>query len=48
MTLRNLRVLDLGKNKIQFLPMDFSKLRNLEELYLDEEENFDLSKILRY
>ncbi|SIQ06665.1 leucine-rich repeat domain-containing protein [Chryseobacterium sp. RU33C] len=43
-SLTNLKVLDLSGNDFEVLPPSFIKLNDLEELFLNDEKNIDLSK----
>ena len=40
--LKNLKVLDLSGNDFKILPLSFSELSNLEELFLNDEKNMKL------
>lgn len=42
--LKKLKMLDLSGNDFKVLPKSFSGLTNLEELYLNDETNFNLTK----
>lgn len=45
-TLKKLKVLDLSGNDFTELPIEFSQLENLEELYLNDEKNMNLPKTI--
>ena len=44
--LKNLKVINLNGNDFRKLPLEFSNLTNLEELYLNNEKYIDLPKTL--
>jgi hypothetical protein len=42
--LKHLKTLDIGHNNFSLLPKNFSYLKQLQELYLDEDKNLNLSE----